>query len=63
YLFFSVDGEADSEALARRLVDEAQVGLAPGTAFGDGGAGFVRLCFARDPAQIRAACERIAQVV
>jgi len=63
YLFFSVDGEADSEALARRLVDEAQVGLAPGTAFGDGGAGFVRLCFARDPAQIRDACERIAQVV
>ena len=31
YLLFSVDGENDSEALARRLVDEAQVGLAPGT--------------------------------
>jgi aspartate/methionine/tyrosine aminotransferase len=63
YLFFTVDGEPDSEALARRLVDEAQVGLAPGTAFGKGGEQFVRLCFARDPAQIREACERIAGVL
>jgi aspartate/methionine/tyrosine aminotransferase len=63
YLFFTVDGESDSEALARRLVDEAQVGLAPGTAFGKGGAAFVRLCFARDPEQIRDACERIARVL
>jgi aspartate/methionine/tyrosine aminotransferase len=63
YLFFTVDGEPDSEALARRLVDEAQAGLAPGTAFGKGGEQFVRLCFARDPAQIREACERIAGVL
>jgi aspartate/methionine/tyrosine aminotransferase len=63
YLFFTVDGESDSETLARRLVDEAQVGLAPGTAFGNGGGPFLRLCFARDPAQIREACERIAGVL
>ncbi len=63
YLFFAVDGEPDSEALARRLVDEAKAGLAPGTAFGHGGERFVRLCFARDPAQIREACERIARVL
>ena len=63
YLFFTVDGEPDSEKLARRLVDEAQAGLAPGTAFGAGGAQFVRLCFARDPEQIREACERIARVL
>jgi aspartate/methionine/tyrosine aminotransferase len=63
YLFFTVDGEPDSEALARRLVDEAQAGLAPGTAFGKGGEPFVRLCFARDPEQIREACERIAGVL
>jgi aspartate/methionine/tyrosine aminotransferase len=63
YLFFTVDGETDSEALARRLVDEAQVGLAPGTAFGAGGERFLRLCFARDPEQIRDACERIARVL
>jgi aspartate/methionine/tyrosine aminotransferase len=63
YLFFTVDGETDSEALARRLVDEAQIGLAPGTAFGAGGEQFVRLCFSRDPEQIRDACERIARVL
>jgi aspartate/methionine/tyrosine aminotransferase len=63
YLFFSVDGETDSAALARRLVDEAQVGLAPGTAFGAGGEHFLRLCFAREPEQIRDACERIARVL
>ncbi len=63
YLFFSVDGETDTSALARRLVDEAQAGLAPGTAFGKGGETFVRLCFARDPKQIEDACERIAKVL
>jgi aspartate/methionine/tyrosine aminotransferase len=63
YLFFSVDGEPDTNALARRLVDEAQVGLAPGTAFGAGGEQFLRLCFARDPKQIHDACERIARVL
>lgn len=63
YLFFSVDGESDTEKLARRLVDEAQAGLAPGTAFGKGGEHFLRLCFARDPEQIRDACERIARVL
>lgn len=63
YLFFSVDGVTDSEKLARRLVDEAQVGLAPGTAFGAGGAHFLRLCFAREPEQIRDACGRIARVL
>ncbi|WP_414710021.1 pyridoxal phosphate-dependent aminotransferase [Pseudorhodoplanes sp.] len=63
YLFFTVDGESDSEKLARRLVDEAQVGLAPGRAFGKGGEHFLRLCFARDPEQIRDACERIARVL
>ncbi len=63
YLFFTVDGEGDTEMLARRLVDEAQVGLAPGTAFGKGGEHFLRLCFARDPEQIRDACERIAKLL
>lgn len=63
YLFFAVEDESDTEKLTRRLVDEAQAGLAPGTAFGAGGENFVRLCFARDPGQIRDACERIARVL
>jgi aspartate/methionine/tyrosine aminotransferase len=60
YLFFSVDGEPDTRRLCMRLIDEANVGLAPGTAFGAGGERFVRLCFARDPAQLGTAIERIA---
>jgi aspartate/methionine/tyrosine aminotransferase len=60
YLFFSVDGEADTRRLAMRLIDDANVGLAPGTAFGAGGEQFLRLCFARDAAQVETAVHRIA---
>jgi aspartate/methionine/tyrosine aminotransferase len=60
YLFFAIDGEPDTRRLALRLVDEAGVGIAPGAAFGAAGAGFMRLCFARDPDQVRTATERIA---
>jgi aspartate/methionine/tyrosine aminotransferase len=60
YLFFSVDGETDTRKLAFRLIEEANVGLAPGAAFGGAGAGFLRLCFARDAGQMRTATERLA---
>jgi aspartate/methionine/tyrosine aminotransferase len=63
YLLLAVDGETDSRRLAFRLIDEAAVGLAPGRAFGLGGEGFLRLCFARPPEQIAAAAERIAAVI
>jgi len=46
YAFFSVDGEPDARQLAFKLVDRANVGLAPGTAFGPGAPNFLRLCFA-----------------
>ena len=46
YAFFAVAGEADARALAFKLVDRANVGLAPGTAFGAGAPNFLRLCFA-----------------
>ncbi len=63
YLLFTVDGETDTRRLAFRLIDEAGIGLAPGTAFGPGGEGFLRLCFARDPDQVKTAAERIVGVV
>jgi aspartate/methionine/tyrosine aminotransferase len=61
YLFCAIDGEADSRALALRLVDEAGVGAAPGAAFGPGGEGYLRLCFARAPEEIAEATRRLAR--
>lgn len=63
YLFFGVAGEADSLALACRLIDEAGVGLAPGSAFGDAGEGFLRLCFAGSPAFLERALDRLVPVL
>jgi aspartate/methionine/tyrosine aminotransferase len=56
YAFFRVEGlrdSADSLALAKRLVAEHGLGLAPGAAFGDEGQGWLRWCFAsRDPGRL-----------
>jgi aspartate/methionine/tyrosine aminotransferase len=46
YLFFRVDGAQDTLALCKRMVVEARLGLAPGSAFGPEGEGYVRWCFA-----------------
>ena len=46
YAFFRLDGVDDSLAFCKRLVREAKLGLAPGSAFGPEGQGFVRWCFA-----------------
>ena len=60
YLFFGIEGAPDTAALARRIIDEVGVGLAPGTAFGPGAAPFLRLCFARDPEQIADVADRLS---
>ena len=46
YAFFRVAGVGESLAFCKRLVREAKLGLAPGSAFGPEGEGFVRWCFA-----------------
>ena len=46
YAFFRIDGVTDSLGFCKRLVHEAKLGLAPGSAFGPEGEGFVRWCFA-----------------
>ena len=46
YAFFRVDGQDDSLALAKRLVRDQGLGLAPGVAFGPEGEGWLRWCFA-----------------
>jgi aspartate/methionine/tyrosine aminotransferase len=63
YLFFQVDGETDMRALTFRIIDEAGVGLAPGTAFGAGGEPFLRLCFARNAEQLQAAAAGLVKVL
>jgi aspartate/methionine/tyrosine aminotransferase len=53
YAFFRVDGEPDSLALAKRLVADHGLGLAPGAAFGPEGEGWLRWCFAsQDPSRL-----------
>ena len=44
---------------AFRIIDEAKVGLAPGSAFGPDGEGFFRLCFNRRLDQIEEAAQRL----
>jgi aspartate/methionine/tyrosine aminotransferase len=63
YLLFTVEGESDTRRQAMRIIDEAAVGLAPGSAFGAGGESFLRLCFARDAEQLRRAGEALASVL
>ncbi|WP_428032766.1 pyridoxal phosphate-dependent aminotransferase [Ancylobacter sp.] len=61
YMFFGVEGESDMRALALKLVDEAGIGLAPGTAFGPGGENYIRMCFARGEAQMSEATDRLVR--
>ena len=58
YLFFNIEGMKDSATTVRRLIDEAGVGFAPGSAFGTDGEGFMRMCYLRDPAQLQEALTR-----
>jgi aspartate/methionine/tyrosine aminotransferase len=59
YAFFALDGMTDSVACARELIETTGVGLAPGVAFGRGGEGWMRLCFAAEPATLSAALDRL----
>ncbi len=60
YVMFRVEGMGDELAYAERLVHEARVGLAPGSAFGAGGEGHLRLCFASSPERLSKAMDRLA---
>ena len=60
YLFPRIDGLTDSFDFCRRLLEETQVGLAPGVAFGAGGEGSVRICYAAEREVLQPALERLA---
>ena len=61
YAFFRAPGSDDSLAFAKRLVQEAGVGIAPGVAFGPEGEGWLRWCFAsREPGRLEDGARRLA---
>ncbi len=60
YLLFGIEGVDNSLDTAMKLVDEANIGLAPGSAFGPEGEGFFRICYQRSPAQLGEAMARLA---
>ena len=61
YLFPRIDGVLDSFEFCRELLVETRVGLAPGVAFGAGGEGRVRICYAAERSILEAAMERLGQ--
>lgn len=59
YLFFSMPGAGQSLALCKSLVREVGLGVAPGSAFGAEGEGFIRWCYACDTARLDAGVARL----
>jgi aspartate/methionine/tyrosine aminotransferase len=61
YLFPKIEGLIDSFDFCRRLLEETRVGLAPGVAFGAGGEGSVRICYAAGREILEPAMERLTR--
>lgn len=61
YLFPRIEGLTDSFDFCRRLLAETGLGLAPGVAFGEGGEGSVRVCYAVERALLEQAMGRLAE--
>ena len=59
YAFVGVEGLRDSLSLAKRLVTEHGVAVAPGVAFGPSGEGYLRVCFAQSPERLERAMSRL----
>ncbi len=59
YLFPKIEGLNDSFAFCKDILLTTKVGLAPGVAFGAGGEGSVRLCYAAERSILEPAMDRI----
>jgi aspartate aminotransferase len=59
YLFPRIEGLDDSSRFCRELLLRERVGIAPGSAFGLGGEGSVRLCYAAERSVLEPALERL----
>lgn len=60
YAFFRIAGADNSLALAKDMIAKAALGLAPGSAFGPEGQGWLRWCFANRPEKNAAGLARLA---
>jgi aspartate/methionine/tyrosine aminotransferase len=63
YVFPRIHGLTDSFAFCWKLLHETRVGIAPGVAFGAGGEGSVRICYAAERSILEPAMERLARFV
>jgi len=61
YCFFSVPGSGESVQSCRELVDQEGVVVAPGAAFGGGGEGWLRVCFAQGGGRLEEALGKLAR--
>jgi aspartate/methionine/tyrosine aminotransferase len=60
YVLLRIEGETDSLRLAKSLVREARLGLAPGIAFGPECEGYLRWCVAKPAELLREGAARLA---
>lgn len=63
YSFFKIDGEDNCLDLAKRLIDDVSLSLAPGCAFGKIGKGYMRLCYAVSEPKLEDALSRLQKAL
>ena len=63
YAFFRIRGLADDMQIARDLLAATGLGLAPGSAFGPEGDGWLRWCFAARPDKIADGLQRLDRFI
>ena len=62
YMFPSIKSTGlSSDEFSTRLLKEEKVAVIPGSAFGAGGEGFVRMCYASSVANIETALDRMGR--
>ncbi len=61
YVFPQIEGLKDSFAFCRRLLETEKVGVAPGVAFGAGGEGSIRICYAAERDILKTGMKRVAR--
>jgi len=63
YVFPNVSELGGGDAFTDKLLKDAQIAVTPGSAFGPGGANYVRLSYATSQSRIKQALERIEKIL